>query len=191
MKVPEVLGNGNYIFNVPSAHIDELRAKVYPSFNECATVCYQEIGEFLQALGKYQLTSKTSAIEERHSMRLHIVEKMTHVLVCLAMIARSFGVTQDEIDTQIEKKALPGVNYPFSAEKHHMSLEDLFKALNHCVPKRKSGQQDPDHSCTTCTMSDGVEMTITCRPMIQEALYYLEQCEEYRQGINSYKKNEK
>lgn len=191
MKVPEVLGTGDYIFNVPSVHIDELRAKVYPSFNECTTVCYQEIGDFLQALGKYQLLSKSSPIDERHDMRLHIIEEMTHVLVCLAMIARSFGVTQDEVDAQIDKKALPGIKYPFSIEKQHISIEDLLKGLNHCVHERSADQKDSEYDCNRCIFGDEIDFTLTCRPMISEALYYLKQYGEYKQNVKPYQKNEK
>lgn len=171
-----------YIFNIPRNHISALLHTVYPNRDERHSIVNQECGEFLQAFSKYTLVrnSPTHTLSEFKETREKLVEEMTHVLVCFGMLAFEQNITQDEINAKIREKAIDGVEYPFEvmAEKEHVSLEDLLKGLEICKQPRGSLLSDTlDVRCHDCVCAECNDYTVICRPMIEEALYYLKKAE--------------
>lgn len=172
-----------YIFNIPKNHISALLHKVYPNRDERHSIVNQECGEFLQAFSKYTLLRSNPAhtLSEFKETREKLVEEMTHVLVCFGMLAFEQNITQEEINAKIREKAIEGVKYPFDVEtgKKHVSLEDLLKGLELCKrPIYLSFSETQHYSCHNCTFKESDDYTVICRPMIEEALYYLKKVED-------------
>lgn len=172
-----------YIFNIPKNHISALLHTVYPNRDERHSLVNQECGEFLQAFSKYTLVRSSPAhtLSEFKETREKLVEEMTHVLVCFGMLAFEQNITQDEINAKIREKAIDGVEYPFEVapEKKHVSLEDLLKGLDICNRPRTSLLSGTlDHPCHDCAFAESTDYTVICRPMIEEALYYLKKAED-------------
>lgn len=177
-----------YIFNIPKNHISALLHTVYPNCDERHSLVNQECGEFLQAFSKYTLVRNrsTHTLSEFKETREKLVEEMTHVLVCFGMLAFEQNITQDEIDAKIREKAIKGVEYPFdiTPEKKHVSIEALLKGLERCrAPRYSIFHTDPETSCNGCTFKDSNDYTVICRPMIEEALYYLNKFGEHKRSI--------
>lgn len=179
-----------YIFNIPKNHISALLHRVYPNHDERHSLVNQECGEFLQAFSKYTLVRSNPTahgISEYRETREKLVEEMTHVLVCFGMLAFEQNITQGEIDAKIREKAIDGVEYPFDvASKKHVSIEDLLKSLENCQTPRdifRSSSEDSEHGCSVCTFTDSADYTIACRPMIEEALYYLKKSYEATDAV--------
>lgn len=170
----------DYIFNVPIVHVAKLCESVYPSASERSSLMVQEIGEFLQAYSKYQLVRDFHAksfpmtFATLDESRTHLVEEMTHVLVCLGMLAVEEGITQDEIDDAIRRKAIAGVNYPFDVSAHD-SLENVISSLRICATERTGDDARNGQTCFECPDGDTRDCTITCRKLLKDALYYLEE----------------
>lgn len=162
----------DYIFNVPAEHVRALQRDVYPNPSNVWALSIEEIGEFLQAYAKY--VSHRGNVEDYQQQREQLIEEMTHVLVCFGMIAFQEGITQDEIDDQIRKKALDGVKYPFEICKH-ASVYQVLRDLKNCSTERIPGQIDLENSCFKCETGEFGETTMTCRPLLKDALYYLQQ----------------
>lgn len=171
-----------YIFNIPRNHISALLRTVYPDQAERNSLVNQECGEFLQAFSKYTLCrlGKRATLTELGKTRDKLIEEMTHVLVCFGMLAYEQNITQKEINAKVMEKKIDGVIYPFEihSEKKHISIEDLLKGLEICQTNRALFQTDPEHNCSICAFKDSDNVTIACRPMIQEALYYLKKSYE-------------
>lgn len=176
----------DYIFDIPRAHVEKLVNDVYNFSSERQSLMVQEIGEFLQALSKYQLVRNFNAsavpmtLESLEKTRDHLIEEMTHVLVCFGMLAYVEGITQEEIHAKVKEKKIDGVNYPDDEEirKKHVSLEDLLKGLTRCETPRSTDRLNPDISCKTCVFKESDDCTIVCRPMLQEAIYYLKKVQD-------------
>lgn len=110
------LNNDNYIFNVPSVHVEGLMKNTYVTSFERFMFYYQEVGELLQATAKYESKVSRASSEVQQQMRSCVIEKLTHVLVSLAVLAKDFKITQTEIDNVIMKEILPGIEYPQTNE---------------------------------------------------------------------------
>lgn len=162
----------DYIFNIPRTHIEALLMDIYVNSRDVWNITVQEIGEFLQAYSKH--FEHKGNLEERHAQRGHLIEEMVHVLICLGMIADQEGLTQTEIEDQIRKKAINGVKYPFDIAKH-APLDLVIKDLLNCAAERTPGRINPDHSCRQCKTGEFGKPTVTCRPLLEDALYYLQQ----------------
>lgn len=162
----------DYIFNVPKAHIQALVAGMYISDADVWNVTVQEIGEFLQAYSKH--SAHKGSLDELRAQREHLIEEMTHVLVCFGMIACQEGLTQKEIDDQIRNKAIDVVKYPFNISTH-APLDQVVKDLINCSSERTPGKLNQDHSCLNCKTGEESLPTMTCRSLLNDALYYLQQ----------------
>lgn len=160
----------DYIFNVPKEHVCALLRGVYTTKKQQYALVVQEIGEFLQAYSKYSMCE--GPLENLRAQREHLIEEMTHVLVCLGMIAMSEGVLQSEIDAQIQKKALDGVKYPFDINKH-APIDQVVLDLERCAKDRSFGKTSIEESCLSCQTGQDGDATLTCRPLLRDALYYL------------------
>lgn len=165
----------DYIFNIPKAHIQALVTEKYVNGADVWNATVQEIGEFLQAYSKH-FTHKGS-LDDLRSQREHLIEEMTHVLVCFGMIACQEGLTQKEIDDQIRKKAFDGVKYPFDISKH-APLDQVISDLINCSSERIPGKLNQDHSCLNCKTGEDSHPTMTCTSLLNDALYYLQQAYE-------------
>lgn len=171
----------DYIFDIPRVHIEKLVNGVYKFSSERQSLMVQEIGEFLQALSKYQLvrsfqvSSVPRTLESLKKTRDHLIEEMAHVLVCFGMLAYEEGITQEEIYAKVKEKKLDGVKYPDDEEtsNKHIFLEDLLQGLVTCKTPRSMNPSDANSSCKTCAFKESDDYTIVCRPMLQEAIYYL------------------
>lgn len=162
----------DYIFNIPKAHVQALVTGVYISDTDVWNVTVQEIGEFLQAYSKN--STHKGSLDELRVQREHLIEEMTHVLVCFGMIACQEGLTQKELDDQIRKKAIDGVKYPFDISTH-APLDQVVKDLINCSSERTPGKLNPDHSCLNCKTGEEFSPTMTCRSLLNNALYYIQQ----------------
>lgn len=176
----------DYIFNIPKAHVEVLAADAYASDKDVWNITVQEIGEFLQAYSKYSLRKgflrKGSAnLAELRTQREHFVEEMTHVLVCFGIIAHQERVAQKEIDAQIKKKAIDGVKYPFDVNEH-APIDQVIKDLKNCSFERTAGQLNPTYSCLNCKTGEFSDPTMTCRALLNDALYYIQQAYEKTEG---------
>lgn len=169
----------DYIFNVPEEHVRALLQDVYRTPTKVWANSIEEIGEFLQAYAKYVL--HRGDVEDYRQQREQLVEAMTHVLICFGMIAHQEGVTQEEIDNQIRKNALDGVKYPFAITEH-TPIEQLLKDLKNCSTTRIFGQIDLENSCLSCKAGELGDVTMTCKPLLEDALYYLQQAYEKTEG---------
>lgn len=107
-----ILNNDNYIFNIPSVHVEGLMKNTYVTSFERFMFYYQEVGELLQATAKYESKASRASSEVQQQMRSCVIEKLTHVLVSLAVLAKDFKITQTEINNVIMKETLPGIEYP-------------------------------------------------------------------------------
>lgn len=162
----------DYIFNVPKAHVQALLTTVYINDKDVWNITVQEIGEFLQAYSKH--SDREGTLEEFRVRREHLLEEMTHVLICFGMIACQEGFTQKEIDNQVKKKAIDGVKYPFDVTEH-APLDLVIKDLLNCAAERTPGKINPDHNCLQCKTGKFAKPTMTCKPLLEDALYYLQQ----------------
>lgn len=160
----------DYIFNVPKGHVCALLREVYTTEKQQYALVVQELGEFLQAYSKY--STREGPLENHLGEREHLIEEMTHVLVCLGMIAMSEGVLQSEIDAQIQKKALDGVIYPFDVNRH-APIDQVVSDLERCAKDRSFGKTPIEESCLSCQTGQDGDATLTCRPLLRDALYYL------------------
>lgn len=162
----------NYIFNVPVEHVRALLREVYRTPTKVWVNSIEEIGEFLQAYAQY--VSHRGNEEDYLQQRENIVEALTNVLVCFGMIACQEGITQEEINKQIQKKALDGVEYPFDV-REHAPLDQVLRDLKNCSTTRTLGQINPENSCFNCKTGELGNVTMTCQPLLEDALYYLQQ----------------
>lgn len=167
--------NEDYIFNIPRVHIMALEASVFKNASDVWSKTVEEIGEFLQAYSKYSDVPTTKIVlDDPCSKREHLIEEMTHVLVCFGMIAIREGISQEEINEQVQKKALDGVKYPFDVSKH-IPIDQVMKDLKNCSITRNPGQIDLENNCFTCKTGNFRNVTVTCQSLLEDALYYLQQ----------------
>lgn len=162
----------DYIFNVPVEHVYALLREVYRTPTKVWVNSIEEVGEFLQACAQY--VSHRGNEEDYQRQREQLVEAMTHVLICFGMIAHQEGVTQEEIDNQIRKNAIDGVKYPFDVCEH-APLDQVVRDLKNCSTPRTFGQIDSENSCFNCKTGESGDVTMTCKPLLEDALYYLQQ----------------
>lgn len=172
----------NYIFDVPEEHVRALLQDVYRTPTNVWANSIEEIGEFLQAYAKYVL--HRGDVKDYQQQREQLVEAMTHVLICFGMIAHQEGVTQEEIDNQIRKNAIDGVKYPFDV-REHASLDQVVRDLKNCSTPRTLGQIDPENSCFNCKTGEVGDITMTCKPLLEDALYYIQQAYGKTEGSDS------
>lgn len=162
----------DYIFNIPKVHVQAAEEDIYVNGRDLWNVTVQEIGEFLQVYSKY--TMFYGNLIERQKRRDHFVEEMVHILVCFGAIALREGISQKEIDSQIQRKAFEGVKYPFDVRKP-APLDQVLKDLKNCSFERTLGQIDSENSCLNCKTGEFGDVTMTCKPLLEDALYYLQQ----------------
>lgn len=174
------MADKDYIFNIPKNHVHALMQSVYTTELDVYKLTIQEIGEFLQAFSKQKALP---TLEEEKEYREHLVEEMTHVLVCLGMVAISNGVTQNEIDDQIRKKAINGIKYPFDVNEH-APIDQVIKDLKNCSFERTAGQLNPTYSCLNCKTGELSDPTMTCRALLNDALHYLQQAYSKTEGLD-------
>lgn len=184
--------NDKYIFNIPKNHISALLHSIYPKQEERDFLMVQECGEFLQAFSKYKIARSTSSctLHDMKETRDKMVEEMTHVLVCFGMLAYEQDIRQNEIDEKIKAKAIDGVMYPFEVKENHVTIEDLLKSLELCNADRSEFPFLSRHDCDGCVFSEAGYVTLACRPMIQEVLYYLNKYAEHKQSVSGGQNNE-
>lgn len=162
----------DYIFNIPKVHVQSLLSDLYVSEKDVWNITVQEIGEFLQAYSKH--SAHEGSLDDLCAQREHLIEELTHVLVCFGMIACQEGLTQSEINDQVRKKAIDRVKYPFDVQKH-APLDQVIKDLINCSSERTMGKIDPERSCLNCEIGESADPTLTCKPLLCDALYYIQQ----------------
>ena len=102
----------NYIFNIPEEHVDRVLEE-YDSHIDRLQICQEECSELIKAISKHIRTMKWADDSVRAPVREQIVEEMTHVAICLAMLKKIFSVDQSEINDEVLKKAYTGEKYLF------------------------------------------------------------------------------
>lgn len=177
--------NDKYIFSIPKAHISALVYKVYPTFGERHSLMNQECGEFLQAFSKYDLARDShvypnQSLEMLDNTREKLIEEMTHVLVCFGIIAWEANITQDDINREVAKKAIDGVDYPFPVKKEY-TKEDIIKALRIC--SKPSDGKSP--RCSVCLLGESDDVTLVCRDLLTSAQKIIEETTPKRVDPNA------
>lgn len=99
-----------YGIYIPEDHIDEVLNQ-YQFHISQLQVCQEKCAELIQAISKYIRTTQRTTQVTTKEARDMIVGEVTHVAICLHMMQKIFGITQDEIDAKWKMKDGGGDRY--------------------------------------------------------------------------------
>ena len=93
------------MINIPDEHVDQY-IKLFKDKDLQLDILQEECSELIKAISKYKRSLKRPGVGNYVENLINgVIEEMTHVAISSEIVAKILGITEDDIQAEVNKKA--------------------------------------------------------------------------------------